>query len=398
LRRPGPLALAAALLLGAAVAGCWALSGHDLRAGEEALARREPGQALARLRRSLRLWPWRPRAYLLAARAARGAGEVGDAEGYLEEAERRGADAEEVTLEGYLLGLRKGDLPPGVEEMLWHRVETEHPRAGEVLEALGQAHLYAYRVGDALRCTERWVERDPDSSHALYFRGLVREALQGLDLAGADYRRAVELDPDNRPARLRLAEWCLARHHPGEAAEHFERLLGAEPGRWDCTLGLARARLDQADYARAGPLLDELLARDDLPGSARARALLDRARLASALRRHDEAERFYRRALEHDPASAEACRGLTRCLARAGRPEEAERFRKKADEIEADLERLHKVLERLGKAPEDVAARYEAATICLRNGQKREARRWLLSILRLRPDHQPSREALARCD
>jgi hypothetical protein len=45
-----------------------------------------------------------------------------------------------------------------------------------------------------------------------------------------------------------------------------------------------------------------------------------------------------------------------------------------------------------------LSLRCQAAEICLRNGQKSEARRWLLGILRLQPQHQASRDALLACE
>ena len=387
------LALAALALLAVSVAGCFVWARRQADVAEQSLGHRDFASAARAAKSSLRLWPWQARSHLLAARAARGEGRLADAEAIVEEAERRGASAEDVTLEGYLIQLRRGDLTPGVERMLRHRVESDHPRAGEFLEALGQAYLHSYRLGEAMDCAERWVAREPESAHALYLRGLVREGLQGLSEAGDDYRRAHELDPENPRVRLRLAEWCLARNRPREAVGHFLWLVEKGGAPAECRLGLARAYMQLAEYDKAEPLFDTLLGEKGAPVAA----VLARARLAQALRRHDEAERYYRQAIERDPSSAEACRALAALLKRRGADAEDERWLKRADEIESALARLHGVLERLGKAPDDIKLRYEAAMICLEHGQKQEARRWLLSVLRLRPDHRPSREALARC-
>ncbi|MFM7149901.1 MAG: tetratricopeptide repeat protein, partial [Gemmataceae bacterium] len=125
---------------------------------------------------------------------------------------------------------------------------------------------------------------------------------------------------------------------------------------------------------------------------------LERGKWANLSGRPEEAERAYRKALEVDPSSSDACRGLAASLKRAGKSEESETYRRRADELERDVERLYQIRSLLGKQPDDMKARFEAAQICLRNGQKAEARRWLESILRLRPDHQPSLEALKQCD
>src|SRR5205823_6566590 len=178
-----------------------------------------------------------------------------EAESLLDEAERRGADPEGVTLEGYLLELRKGNFPPGVEPLLWHRVDAGHPQSADVLEALGQAYLHAYRLSEARLCADRWVERQPDSSRALYFRGLVHESMQAMSQAGQDYRQALQLGPSSQVVRLRLAEWCLAQNQPSEAVRHFQALYEQDPGRPAFRLGLARALRQTGDSGRAGPLL-----------------------------------------------------------------------------------------------------------------------------------------------
>ncbi len=58
----------------------------------------------------------------------------------------------------------------------------------------------------------------------------------------------------------------------------------------------------------------------------------------------------------------------------------------------ASLFELH---QEIGKKPRNPDLRYRASLICARNGQKAEARRWLLSVLRLDKHHRLAREALA---
>lgn len=387
----GTLLLAGLLVI--AVAAAFGYARREVHLATVALGHRDFAGAGGHARAALGIWPWQADAYLLAAEAARGEGRVAAAEDYLLQAERHGADAEAVTLQGYLIELRRGELTPRLEELLWHRIDTDSPWTDRLLEGLGQAYLYTYRLGEAGVCADRWAERQPDSAPALYLRGLVRESLQSLDAAGEDYRAAHALDPANRLVRWRLAEWCLTRHLSAEAVGHFQQLVEREPDKPAYRLGLARAWLQLAEYEQARPLLDALLAEDGCPPLA----VLERARLAAATRRFDDAERYYRQALAGDPSSAEAARALSQVLARNGKAAEGERLRAKADEIEAEVARLHVLLEKLGQKPEDVESRYEAAMICLKRGHRQEARRWLLSILRLRPDHRPSRAALAEC-
>ena len=62
-----------------------------------------------------------------------------------------------------------------------------------------------------------------------------------------DYHRALELDPDLLPVRLRVAEMLLEDKQAPEALPHLERLMPAGPGRpagagsaWACA-GSSRA-------------------------------------------------------------------------------------------------------------------------------------------------------------
>src|SRR5262245_7686998 len=95
-RRLAYLVPAALALLVAAVAAYVFLVRHHLDAAEKALVRREYSEALGHARAALRFWPWQARAHLLAARAERGEGRLAEAEEHLDEAERRGADAESI--------------------------------------------------------------------------------------------------------------------------------------------------------------------------------------------------------------------------------------------------------------------------------------------------------------
>jgi Flp pilus assembly protein TadD len=74
-----------------------------------------------------------------------------------------------------------------------------------------------------------------------------------------------------------------------------------------------------------------------------------------------------------------------------GRRSEAESYHKRAEEIGRDLERLRLLHAQMGQNPDDPELPYEAGLICLRNGQKAEARRWFLNVLQGSPTHAGAR-------
>jgi tetratricopeptide (TPR) repeat protein len=391
-RRLWLLALAAGLAA-SAVLGCYLWADRQAQWGESLLSRRDFDRARGRFQSSLSFWPWRGGLYLRLARAEREQGRFDDADRHIEEAARRGADRESVTLESYLLEVNRGTPRPAVVRLLENRVEEGHPASVLILDTLAQWHLYSYRLGEARACLERALALAPDSSQTLYLRGLVLEGLQDRGGAVEDYRKAIDANPHHREARQRLAECLLSLSQGREAAEQLTRLLEEDEDNADLKRALAQALRLEGKPEQAARVLDAVLARPDPP----VEALVARGALARDAGRYDEGETWYRRALERQPAERDACRGLAVCLRRQGRAEEAARYRERADRIDRDLELLQDLHAKIGRAPEDVELRYEAARICLRNGQKREARRWLTSALRLRPDHQPSRELLRRC-
>ena len=379
------------LLLGvlAAFAGRLLWAEHHLRAGRRALERRAYPEARAHLDRYLRVWPRSAPAHLLAARCARGASDFDEAERLLSACADLGADQKALALEEYLLDAQRGTLNRLGEGVLWHRVEQGDPETPHILEALALGCLYTNRPGEAMACLDRWLAYSPGDSQALYLRGLARQGTGDRDGAGQDYRQAVRRDPGHAQARLRLAEYLLYDKKYEEAAEHFRQLL-ARDRETAPLLGLARCRHLQGQTDEAQRLLDEVLARESPPVAA----LVERARLAAERADFRAAERWYRRALDRDPSDHEANYGLAHALRALRRPEESEAVEARTARIERDLKRLFELHEQMGKKPGDPDLAYEAGLICLRNGQKVEARRWFRKALRLDPRHEGARRGL----
>src|SRR5262249_17361734 len=109
-----------------------------------------------------------------------------------------------------------------------------------ILEALSQGLTKNYRLKEALVCLNRMLVLQPQSAYALRRRAWIYSQGEELELAEADYRRALEIDPEDSGARLGLAEILLNfRKNGAEAAEHFERLKAS---RQDATIALGLAK------------------------------------------------------------------------------------------------------------------------------------------------------------
>jgi tetratricopeptide (TPR) repeat protein len=374
----------------ATIAGRFLWAEYHLRAARRDLERRAYPEAQAHLARYLRVWPRSPTAQLLAARCARGLGDLDEAERLLAACRQRGADLEAVALERSLLHAQRGTLAREGEELLWLRVEQQHPETPRILESLALGAIYTQRLGAAMAFLERWLTYAPGDSQALYLRGLVWEGMGALQKAGDDYRQAVRHDPEHAPARQRLAEYLIYAGEYQEAAELFEQLLARQPDDAILLLGLARCRRLQGKINEAEHLLDELLARDSPPVPA----LVERAGLAQEKRDFRAAENWFRQALAQDSFDRDACHGLARCLQALGRPTEAETYDARKAQIDRDLERLAHLCEQMGQNPNDADLPYQAGMICLRNGQKAEALRWFRNVLQHQPQHEGARRGL----
>jgi Tfp pilus assembly protein PilF len=87
-----------------------------------------------------------------------------------------------------------------------------------------------------------------------------------LDMARAEYERALGIDPAHAAARLGLGNLLLARERPQEAEPHFRVVLAADPRSSMAALGVAECALRRGGdgEAEAAEALRSVLERDPL--------------------------------------------------------------------------------------------------------------------------------------
>ncbi len=367
----------------------WA--GYHLRAAQSAIEHHDFTRAQDHLRQCLKVRRRNPDIHLLAAQTARRAGAYDEARQYLDDCESLQGPTPTADLERMLLNAQRGELDASVESGLWSLINHSHPETLLILEALSQGYLYSYRLGSAMECLQRWLERQPDSVEALLWRAQVWQALQHPPEALDDYRRAAALEPDRDEARLQLAIFLAFSGRTSEAKEHFERVWQHQPNNPKVLFGLALCHEYQGRPAEAARLLDALL-RDNPQDLA---ALRERGKIALHQGQTADAEGWLRQCLQVDSHDQEATFHLCSCLQQQGKHEQAQQYQNQLKQIDADLKRLHELNQAVGKEPQNPALRHEAALICLRNGQDREALRWLTGALQVDPQHRPTHQTLA---
>jgi tetratricopeptide (TPR) repeat protein len=387
----GVLGLVALLGCALYIAGWQIWGSYHYRAARQAIERRDFEEAHAHLALCLEVWPRSGETHFETARAARRAGRYADAERHLKICKELKWVPQATDLEYVLLQVQRGN-PKAYEATALDWVQRDHPDSVLILEALAQGYLKNYDLIKAIQCLNLWLEKEPDTVQALIWRGDAFERMRRMDEAIEDYRRAAQIDPESDDARRLLGTFLVSSHHADDAAPHFERLYERHPDDPAILLGLARCKHELGQVEEALRLLDLLLEGDP----RNPQALAERGKLALQHGDRDEAEAFLRKAADLAPHEQEIVFSFVLCLEQLGKVEEAKTWRARLTQIEADLDRMKEVMQKIRLTHQDPMLRLEAGKLLIQNGQNQEGLRWLDSALQQDPAHGPTRDFLAQ--
>jgi tetratricopeptide (TPR) repeat protein len=361
-----------------------------LREAEVALERDDPLAARAALDRYLTYWPHDRRALTLEAQTARRLGFYARAERCLTAAEESVGSTGTTQLEWVLLGVQQGDFA-GDEDRLKALVSRDGAEAPLVVEALAKGYTAAYRLPEALMTLDWLIGRRPSHVAALRLRGSIRERQRQADAALADFRRAVELAPQDHRAHAALAAALGRQGYTREAIYHGELALEIGPPRPVVRLALARALGDAAEIDEACQQLDLLLEADP----EHADGLVERGRLALRQGRPADADPFLARAVKAAPWHRDAQRLYHGVLRELGRSVELAAAQERIAALRDEDALAGRLKLRAQSDAADVDARWQLWQWCMRNGAEDEGVAWLGGILRVMPNHAPTHAALA---
>ena len=399
-RRPLGLAIAAVLVLLATAGGGWFARQYfwiegPLRRAQEASAKHQLLAAKQHLAVGLERSPRHPEMLFLAARVARRLGELDAAVDLLLRCDRSPpADAEALKLENMLVDVQRRGVRTDVESHL-HGLSETYPRERALIyEALAQGYMNprALRPPSAKMWLDKSLDEMPDNPVALRLRGAVKIAMTKFIDATFDYRRAFELDPDNEPGLLGLADSLYQAGNYPQALPLFERLIERRPDDPTVLVGLAGCRASTGEVEEARRILDELLAKEP----RNAVALMERGRLALELDQPADAEAWLRKALALDSSDRRTNHLLYQALRLQGKQEEAKEQLAKSQRVFADLRRYGEILtETMNQRPNDPDLHHELGVLMLRNGQPQRGLYWLERALELNPMHRLTHQTLA---
>jgi tetratricopeptide (TPR) repeat protein len=391
-RRPKLFLLLTGVLLACSCVGLRQYALHQWQAARVALNAERVGEARGRLAFCLSVWPWDPEVHLVAARAARLDGDTEAAEAHLNRCLRlQNGATEGVQLEFLLLRVQKGEIDE-VAAALIDTVEKGHPESPIILDTLAKAYLLRLRYKPAYACLSRWIELYPEAARAYQWRGWVLERVNKHKAAAEDYHRALELDPDLLPARLRVAEMLLEDNQAPEALPHLERLYRQAPDNpmVQARLGICRFIEGQTEEARRLMTAAVVQLPDD-PS-----LLVTIARLHLQEGQGAEAERWLRKVLAKDPSDTEALYVLVSALRLQGRAEESAAVSEQHERTRLLVDKTNELLSKVADGPGATADEYaEIGTTLMQIGRSSLGVYWLEQALERDPGHQAAHRTLA---
>lgn len=363
---------------------------HQINTAKNLLANLNFEEAGRFLDDYLRKHPADAEAHMLAAQASRRAGDVEAGEGHLHECERLEGETPASALENVLLLAERGALGDK-EPWLLSRLAKRDADPLLLKEALAREYVITVRHEEAWDLIADLLKTRPDHHRALVWRAQISGGQHNWQDALHDARRAVEIQPDSREARL---IWAEANEHVGQteqAAREYKWLYEQGIKGPAVVLGLGRCLQDLARFAEARQILDAFLTEQP----ARADVLVERGRLALREGESAPAESYFRRAAAADPGNLEAQRFLLRSLKTRGNSEEIAQVESRLRQLEIREGRIDQLFSDVRNAPEEIEPRYRLGLFLLQNGREEEGRNFLNGVLRFNPRHEPARAALA---
>jgi tetratricopeptide (TPR) repeat protein len=380
-------------LIGAGLwlAGMYGLAEYHLHQARHALERQRYEPALRELESALRIRPRSAELHLLAGRTARQAGKYSTAWDHLHRyRELHQGVSSDLQLEEYLLRAQTGELDEVFPFLTPHLAEDD-AQTPLILETLSHAYLFLFRFDNAEQCLERWLKLQPDNVQALFLRSSFYSLVDKIDLAIADLRRTLELDPERIPSRLLLAQTLKESHHTEEAAQEYEIALRQEPTNWKARLGLASCYVDLREWSKAESLMQGY----STEGLDEAEWSHLMGRIAEGQGRYTEAIRYLQAAIDARPSDNVACYHLILCYQRLKDETSASKYQDLLDRIQKDQGRLILITNKEKNAlPSNPDLCCELGEICLRLGIQRRGVHWLQAALQLNPRCQRAHEQL----
>jgi thioredoxin-like negative regulator of GroEL len=358
---------------------------------QEAIAAREFPQALAHLTSCLQSCPFNVETHFLMARTCRRAGRLQDWKTHLEQAAVLRWPRTQINLEQQLQRAQVGDLWQ-VEDALMDRLNRRPPEQVVILEALVNGLMVNDRLVDVLEITTTWIEEFPEDWVPLIYRGNARLRLNGkTDEVIQDFRRVLELKPDDAEAHLSLAMVLANNGDVRGALPHFQASSGRLSEDPRVLFGLAYCQHSLGQSSEARTTLRQLFAAN----KDHAAGFFLQAKIEVVEEHPEPAYAWLKKADNLAPKEVDVTNALMQVCRQLGKIQEADKYQRLLEEIRARDAELDRLVTALKSRPEDAALRFQLGMACIKLGRNTEATHWFQGILWKDPGHLPTLNALA---
>lgn len=344
----------------------------------------------------LRFWPftaWLDSGELsfAMARTARRAEDYGMAKRELLRAEEAGWPKDALATENLLLEAENGDFF-AVEPTLKAKLAVPDHQEELVLEALVKGCLRNHRFTDADGWGRQWQQSYPEAWKPHYLRGQAWELMPKLDRAAAEYARVLELKPNHLDALFRLGDVRRRLDQYDVALPYLQRAYQRNASDPLVLASLLRCLRSMGQNQAANDLVTQWLETHHVEHPV---ILALKARLAYDAQRLDEAFAWFKRAEKVAPNDEEVIRGLEALHRDRGETEEAERYKRRGDDVYAKMNRLDLLMKQFHENPDDVAPQLEIGRLLQTLNYEEPAVHWYKSVIQLDPQNKPAHLLLA---
>lgn len=185
---------------------------------------------------------------------------------------------------------------------------------------LAEIYFRTGRIRDAIVAAQDQIKKDPNSleAHKL-LGGIYWQSLEGtqqnsasgqmIELAIAEYKKIVDLEPDSIENHLKLGRLYAVNHDSLHAEEQFRAAQKIDPGSEETALNIAGLYIEQGDLKRAIQILNALPS-----GDQTARTQFALGTVYDQLKETKNAIAAYRKAADLEPDNLDVSRALAKAL------------------------------------------------------------------------------------
>ncbi len=240
------------------------------------------------------------------------------------------------------------------------------PGSSQLASGLAGLYFRSGRIREAIETAQELIKKDDNNLEAhkvlgrIYLRSLGQDQnaatptppnAQMVDLAIAEYRKIVSLEPDSVENHLLLGQLYTVKHDTPDAEAEFKKAQSIEPASEDVVMNLARLYAESGDLQRSADILAAVPVAERSP---RMEFALGAA--YEQLKQPKNAIAAYQRAEDMDPQNVDATRALAQALLADNQLDAAlKQYQtlEKADPEDANtLDRISEIERRQGKYTE----------------------------------------------